>query len=74
MPRIRNEIRGESPHLAVREMTRGRYRMWFAAGSVLVAVGMAAPWLGAWVVLPALVGLFAHEHAYVQAGQCVPLA
>jgi hypothetical protein len=35
---------------------------------------MAAPWLGAWVALPALAGLAMHEHAYVQAGQSVPLA
>ncbi|MGQ0722808.1 MAG: 4Fe-4S dicluster domain-containing protein [Candidatus Eiseniibacteriota bacterium] len=61
-------------HLATREMTHGRWRTWFAAGIVLVAAGVAAPWLGTWVAPLALVGLFAHEHAYVQAGQSVPLA
>jgi Fe-S-cluster-containing dehydrogenase component len=60
--------------LARWEMTRGRYRGWFRAGLALVAAGLLAPWLGAWVALPALVGIFAHEHAYVQAGQAVPLA
>jgi len=35
---------------------------------------MAAPWSGVVAVPFALVGLLAHEHAYVQAGQSVPLA
>jgi formate-dependent nitrite reductase membrane component NrfD len=48
--------------LAVWEMTRGRYAAVFA------------PWLGVAAVPPALVGLALHEHAYVQAGQAVPLA
>jgi Fe-S-cluster-containing dehydrogenase component/formate-dependent nitrite reductase membrane component NrfD len=61
-------------HLAMREMTHGRWRTWFTAGIALVAAGVAAPWLGTWVAPLALVGLFAHEHAYVQAGQSVPLA
>ena len=34
----------------------------------------SAPWIGAVAVPFALVGLLAHEHAYVQAGQSVPLA
>jgi Fe-S-cluster-containing dehydrogenase component/formate-dependent nitrite reductase membrane component NrfD len=60
--------------LAVREMTRGRYRTFFLAGLALTVVGMAAPWLGLWAVPFALAGLLLHEHAYVQAGQSVPLA
>jgi Fe-S-cluster-containing dehydrogenase component/Ni/Fe-hydrogenase subunit HybB-like protein len=63
--------------LAVAEMTGGRYRGFFWAGLGLIALGLAAPWAGAWVALvalPALVGLALHEHAYVQAGQSVPLA
>jgi hypothetical protein len=35
---------------------------------------VAAPWAGAVAVPFALAGLLAHEHAYVQAGQSVPLA
>ena len=61
--------------LATREMTRGRFAGFFWAGVVLAAGAVAAPWLGGWVAAPlALVGLFAFEHAYVQAGQSVPLA
>jgi Fe-S-cluster-containing dehydrogenase component/formate-dependent nitrite reductase membrane component NrfD len=60
--------------LAAREMTRGRYAWAFWSGLALVAVALAAPWLGAAVAVPALLGLLAHEHAYVQAGQAVPLA
>jgi Fe-S-cluster-containing dehydrogenase component/formate-dependent nitrite reductase membrane component NrfD len=60
--------------LAARAMVAGRYRGFFWTGVVLVALGLAAPWLGAWVALPAVAGLAAHEHAYVQAGQSVPLA
>jgi len=61
-------------HLAVWEMTRGRNLRFFWAGVLLVAIALLAPLLGAWVALPGLVGLLAHEHAYVQAGQTVPLA
>ena len=39
-----------------------------------VAVAVSAPWTGAVAVPFALAGLLAHEHAYVQAGQSVPLA
>ena len=60
--------------LAAWEMTRGSYARWFWAGVVLVALGVAAPWLGAVASASALAGVFAHEHAYVQAGQAVPLA
>jgi Fe-S-cluster-containing dehydrogenase component/formate-dependent nitrite reductase membrane component NrfD len=64
----------EHVRLAVRELTRGRFAWWFWAGSGLVATGIAAPVAGAWVAPLALAGLAAYEHAYVQAGQCVPLA
>ena len=63
--------------LAVREMTRGRYRAWFWAGVALMVVPLvAAPFVGVGLGTAAslLAGLFAHEHAYVQAGQAVPLA
>ena len=61
-------------HLAAREMTRGRYAGHFRAGVALVAVGLLTPWLGAVGAGAALMGVLAHEHAYVQAGQSVPLA
>ncbi|HUZ22016.1 MAG TPA: 4Fe-4S dicluster domain-containing protein [Acidimicrobiales bacterium] len=61
-------------HLAVAEMTRGRYALYFWAGVVGVATAVAAPWIGAVATPFALLGLLAHEHAYVQSGQCVPLA
>ena len=61
-------------HLAVRELVRGRFGRFFGAGIVLVAAGLLAPLAGAWVAPVALAGLLAHEHAYVQAGQSVPLA
>jgi ferredoxin/formate-dependent nitrite reductase membrane component NrfD len=60
--------------LAATEMTRGRYARFFWSGLVLAAAGVAAPWIGIWAFVPALAGLLAHEHAYVQAGQAVPLA
>lgn len=60
--------------LATWEMTRGRYSVYFRAGLVLSLVGLLAPWLGPLAVVPALVGLLLHEHAYVQSGQSVPLA
>jgi DMSO reductase anchor subunit len=64
--------------LAAFELSRGRYRVAFRAGVVLVAVALAAPWLPAPLAVAAavatLAGLLAHEHAYVQAGQSVPLA
>jgi formate-dependent nitrite reductase membrane component NrfD len=61
-------------HLAVRELTRGRYAGFFWAGAALVAVAVAAPWIGVVAIPFALAGLLAYEHAYVQAGQAVPLA
>jgi Fe-S-cluster-containing dehydrogenase component/formate-dependent nitrite reductase membrane component NrfD len=60
--------------LAVREMTRGRYAAFFLAGVALVFGSVFAPWLGVAAAPLALAGLALHEHAYVQAGQSVPLA
>jgi hypothetical protein len=60
--------------LAAHEMIAGRFRGHFWTGALLTAVGLAAPLAGAWVAPLALAGLAAHEHAYVQAGQSVPLA
>jgi hypothetical protein len=61
-------------HLALREMIRGRYANYFW---VSVLLGLAAftvvpmPMVG---VVVGMLGLLAFEHAYVQAGQSVPLA
>jgi formate-dependent nitrite reductase membrane component NrfD len=70
--------------LAVREMVRGRYAAVFWVGMMLTLAGGLAPWLslfmdndallGISASLFALVGLLLYEHAYVQAGQSVPLA
>jgi formate-dependent nitrite reductase membrane component NrfD len=60
--------------LALHEMMRGRFAAFFWVGVAGTAVAVAAPWVGAVAVPFALIGLLAHEHAYVQAGQSVPLA
>jgi len=69
--------------LAAREMTRGRYAAWFWTSAVLITAGATAPlWIAvsdgfagaAFAAAMALLGLYAYEHAYVQAGQSVPLA
>ncbi len=61
--------------LALHEMTAGRYRGWFWSGVALAGVALLAPFVGpAVAATAALAGLFAFEHAYVQAGQAVPLA
>jgi len=58
-------------------LTSGRFKVPFRAGVVLSAVALLAP-VAAVLALPAalaaLAGLWAFEHAYVQAGQSVPLA
>jgi Fe-S-cluster-containing dehydrogenase component/formate-dependent nitrite reductase membrane component NrfD len=62
--------------LAAREMIRGRFRIAFAAGVILPLAGLAlmfVPMAAAGAAL-ILAGLLAYEHAYVQAGQSVPLA
>jgi Ni/Fe-hydrogenase subunit HybB-like protein len=67
--------------LAAWEMTKGRYKNYFQLGGLSCVAAGLAPWaslagipfvVAAGVV--ALLGLLAHEHAYVQAGQSVPLA
>jgi formate-dependent nitrite reductase membrane component NrfD len=61
-------------HLASREMTRGRFGGFYWLSLGLVALGVLTPAWGALGVVPGLIGLLAFEHAYVQAGQAVPLA
>lgn len=60
--------------LAAWEMVHGRHAGRFRLGMLLVALGVATPWLGAWTAVPVLIGVLAYEHAYVQAAQAVPLA
>ncbi|HEV2912049.1 MAG TPA: 4Fe-4S dicluster domain-containing protein [Pyrinomonadaceae bacterium] len=60
--------------LALWEMVRNRYRAFFRAGVALALLGVFAPLLGPVAVPFALLGLLLYEHAYVQAGQSVPLA
>lgn len=60
--------------LAVREMTRGRFAAFFWLGIILTLASAFAPLVGVAASPLALVGLALHEHAYVQAGQSVPLA
>ena len=78
--------RRETAHarLAVHELTGGRFRGVFSAAIALTVLGVivaaavavtggaAAP--GTLAAVLALAGLLAYEHAYVQAGQAVPLA
>lgn len=64
----------EHAKLATHEMVGGRFGRFFWWGMLLVAVGLAVPWLGVAVVPFVAVGLLAYEHAWVQAGQSVPLA
>jgi Fe-S-cluster-containing dehydrogenase component/formate-dependent nitrite reductase membrane component NrfD len=61
-------------HLAARELTRGRYAPFFWTGALLAAAAVFAPLIGLAAVPLALAAVLAHEHAYVQAGQAVPLA
>ncbi|MBA3628182.1 MAG: polysulfide reductase NrfD [Actinobacteria bacterium] len=61
-------------HLAQWSMIAGDFKGFFWGGVVLVAVGVAAPVIGVFAAPFALAGLLAHEHAYVQAAQTVPLA
>ena len=61
-------------HLAAGEMVRGRFARFFWPGIALAAAAVAAPWIAVAAAPLALAGLLAHEHAYVQAGQSVPLA
>jgi Fe-S-cluster-containing dehydrogenase component/formate-dependent nitrite reductase membrane component NrfD len=70
-------------HLALNEMLRGAFRGFFWAGIGLLVLAAVTGSLGvlvdAWplaavAAVATLLGLLAHEHAYVQAGQSVPLA
>ncbi len=60
--------------LAAWEMVRGRYGPFFWASVVLMLGGVAAPWIGAAAVPLVLTAILANGHAYIQAGQAVPLA
>jgi formate-dependent nitrite reductase membrane component NrfD len=70
--------------LAIWEMVKGRYKENFWTGTILSLVGGLLPLLAALGILAislgvagaplALIGLMLFEHAYVQAGQSVPLA
>lgn len=70
--------------LAAWEMTKGRFRLFFWASIALILLSTLAPWLGLMLdfdlliglaaAVSALAGLLFYEHAYVQAGQSVPLA
>jgi Fe-S-cluster-containing dehydrogenase component len=64
----------EHARRAAHAMTGGRYAGYFWPGLALAAISLAAPWIGVVAAPCALAGLLAHEHAYVQAGQSVPLA
>jgi hypothetical protein len=55
-------------------MVGGTYRGYFLASVAAVAAGILVPWIGVPLVALPLLGLIAYEHAYVQAGQAVPLA
>lgn len=60
--------------LAHHEMTGGRFAGFFRGAVGLGLVALATPWIGTLGVLAGLAGLLLYEHAYVQAGQSVPLA
>ncbi len=70
--------------LAIWEMVQGRYKSEFWVGTILSLLGGLLPLLALLSVLNlsfgvagaplALIGLMLFEHAYVQAGQSVPLA
>ena len=68
--------------VAAHEMVAGRYAPWFwigatfvtAAGSLAIGLPGEFGWAGAAAGGLGLAGLFAHEHAHVQAAQAVPLA
>ena len=67
--------------VAVNEMVKGRYRQYFWIGIalsltsvvILTGLGLMSQFLIA-VPIMALIGMALYEHAYVQAGQSVPLA
>ncbi len=61
---------------AARQMVRGAYGTWYWLGTALGIAGLAAAAAVALVpgAILSLAGLLCHEHAYVQAGQSVPLS
>lgn len=61
---------------AAHQMTRGAYEGFYWGGVLLAVLGLAAGLAGAVVAAAglALAGLLLYEHAYVQAGQSVPLS
>jgi Fe-S-cluster-containing dehydrogenase component len=59
---------------AAHEMTHGAFSRYFWAGIGLAVIALTAPLLGPVAAIAGLVAVLAHEHAYVQAGQSVPLA
>lgn len=61
-------------HLASYEMTRGRFRWIFLAGIILNLIAIATPFVGIDLGVAALLCILPLEHAFVQAGQAVPLA
>ena len=61
-------------HLALRSMLRGKYASYFWISVLFGVVGLAAPSIPMASAVVGLLGLLAYEHAYVQAGQSVPLA
>jgi Fe-S-cluster-containing dehydrogenase component/formate-dependent nitrite reductase membrane component NrfD len=60
--------------LAIHEMVRGRYRNEFAVGVIAQTSGLLCMQFGVVPALLMLLGLLVYEHAYVGAGQAVPLA
>jgi Fe-S-cluster-containing dehydrogenase component/formate-dependent nitrite reductase membrane component NrfD len=61
--------------LAARNMTRGAYAPYFWGGIVLAVIAVAvAAFQPQAAAIAGLVGLYLYEHAFVQAGQSVPLA
>jgi ferredoxin/formate-dependent nitrite reductase membrane component NrfD len=60
--------------LAVHELVRGRFAGFFWVSTLLILGAVAAPWIGVAACPAALLGLLSYEHAYVRAGQSVPLA
>jgi len=58
---------------------RGKFRAFFWTAAVLVAFGLLTPFVSEPLGVvaassAALLGMLSYEHAYVQAGQSVPLA
>ena len=63
--------------MATHHLVAGKFALPFWGGVALAVLAIIAPF-AAWAAVPAavmaLAGLWAYEHAYVQAGQSVPLA